>query len=367
MKQFLVRILNFCIISILLFSTQTLAASEFFPNEPLTYANPNFTRPIPYDERIKMLKAIEKNAQNVVKVFTLDDYGTPQGNRSLYAATVGTGPLKIWIQTGIRGNESFSSEVILKMLNTLGNDSTKETQMILGQVTLYVVPIYNVDGYELNHTNTNAINEVSSIIKENLDLNDGLKIPLNDQTDTFITEGFMPYYQYWCALKPDFALDIRYQSIDDSNDLNDSPTFSMGIPLVPNGPVLSNLEEGYFNDVTRQIHGYVYHSLKDSGYDHITRYQLKEYPSDPYNNILSAMMLGMNHKNLNPNRYSCPAVFFETYGHAEKNNSIQPFDPNLTEQNLVALKAFLYGIVTGEVQHIDPKYWDEIPYHVPKI
>jgi len=345
----------------MLFTSLAFAEAELVPGGPSTEGNTNFQSHIRYDEMIKILGDIEKTSKGVVDVFTLDDYGVSEQGRSLYAAKVGNGPTKIWVQAGIHGDEQLTTEAVLQMLKTLGSNKSAENQLLLEKLTIYAIPIYNVDGREMNTRGTNVIDEAGNIIKQNLDLNRDWKVNLKGEGYGFIADESLAYYKFWCEVKPDFALDMHHQGIKKMYESNESVTFSLGVSLAPNGPTLPSLKDGYYNDITRQIHGYVYDALAGYGYTHIDRYA-GSYEIDIYGGAASAMMLGINHDNLNPEEYSCPAVFFETKGNTREGSLGQKSNGYLTKQNYLGLKAFLYGIATGEVYNIDPNHWEDIPH-----
>lgn len=353
-------------IFILLLGTPAFAQPKAIPVGASTSGNVNFASPIQYDEMIKILDDIEKTSKGVVEVFTLDDYGKSEGNRSLYMTKTGTGPIKIWVQAGIHGDEQLTTEAVLEMLKILGSNQSKEIQTILDNVTLYAIPIYNVDGRELNIRGTNIINEQGEVTKENIDLNRDWKVNLKGEGLGFVADESTAYYKYWCKVRPDFALDMHHQGIKQMYDSNESVSFSLGVSLAPNGPTLPRLEEGYYNDITRQMHGYVYDALHNYGYTHIDRYHVNQNEIDIYGGVASAMMLGINYNHLNPDHYSCPAVFFETKGNTREGILGQKSNGYLAKQNYLALKAFLYGIATGEVKEVDPQHWEDIPHHPVK-
>ncbi|KAB2336194.1 hypothetical protein F7731_11895 [Cytobacillus depressus] len=139
---------------------------------------------------------------------------------------------------------------------------------------------------------------------------------------------------------------------------------SLGVSLAPNGPTLPSIKNGLYNDLTRQMHVYVYDALKDYGYMHIDRYQTgsgdKRYEIDIKGGVVSAMMLGLNYDNINPTNHSNPAIFFETKGNRRDGNLGQKSNGHLIKQNYLGLKALFYGLTTGEVENVVPDRWEEI-------
>ncbi|HEX2247467.1 MAG TPA: Tat (twin-arginine translocation) pathway signal sequence, partial [Arthrobacter sp.] len=78
--------------------------------------------------------------------------------------------------------------------------------------------------------------------------------------------------------------------------------------------------------------------------------------------VVSAMMLGLNYQNLNPQGHSNPVVFFETSGNTSDGSLGQKARGKSVRQNVLAMKELLLGLATGQVQQADAERWDDIPH-----
>lgn len=340
-------------ILLLVFSSLALAATK--PGGPSTNGNTNISSTLSYEKVIKILNDIEQSSNGKVEVFTLDNYGKSEAGRSIYVAKVGTGEKKIWIQAQIHGNEKLVTEAALDLLKTYASSNSEDVQKVLAESTMYFIPMYNPDGAEMNTRGTKI-----QATGELLDLN-------RDWTTNggFVAKESQVVYAYWADLKPDFAIDLHHQGIKQVYGTNEATSFSLGVSLAPNGPTLPAYND--YNNVTRQMLAYVYDKMEGYGYTHIDRYQIVDaknqigYDIDIKGGVVSAMMMGLNYNNLNPDGHSHPAVFFETKGNSSDGSLGQKSNGYLTKQNYLALKSLVYGYVTGEVYNVDPNHWNDIP------
>ncbi|MBS4192320.1 Tat (twin-arginine translocation) pathway signal sequence [Bacillus sp. FJAT-49705] len=345
-----------------LFSSQANAANTI-PGGPSTNGNTSMDSMITYDDMIKELKKIEHTSKGKVEVFTLDEYGKSEQNRSFYVAKVGTGPMKIWVQAQIHGDEKLTTDAVLELLKTFGSNGSEDIEKILKETTIYAIPMYNPDGSIMNTRTTVLHDENGQPRVDNR--GHAMTIDLNRDwgENGFQAKESLVFYKYWADVKPDFAVDLHHQGFKTVYGTNDSTSMSLGVSLAPNGPTLPSIKDGLYNDLTRQMNVYVYDALKDYGYMHIDRYQTgsgdKRYEIDIKGGVVSAMMMGLNYDNINPTNHSNPAIFFETKGNTRDGNLGQKSNGHLIKQNYLGLKALLYGLVTGEVEKVNPNRWDE--------
>jgi hypothetical protein len=351
----LMKLTAAALILLLAFSTVSYAALQ--PGGPSTDGETNIHSTLSYKEVVKILEDIERTSQGKVKVSTLDKYGKSEQGRSIYVAKVGNGPKKIWIQAQIHGNEKLVTEAALQLLKTYGNSGEKDVERVLEEATLYFIPMYNPDGAEMNIRHTKLAGSGKLI-----DLNRDWTLKGFEAVESKVV------YAYWADVNPDFAIDLHHQGFKQVYGTNESTSFSLGVSLSPDGPTLP--KETKYNEITKQMMSYVYNDLKDYGYTHIDRYQVgvnREkgigYDIDIKGGVVSAMMLGLNYNNLNPEGHSHPAVFFETKGNSSDGSLGQKSNGYLTKQNYLALKSLVHGYVTGEVQKVNPNDWYSIPYY----
>ncbi|MBT2663347.1 Tat (twin-arginine translocation) pathway signal sequence [Bacillus sp. ISL-45] len=336
------------------FSSASYAALQ--PGGPSTNGNTNINSTLSYQEVVKILEDLERTSKGKVDVFTLDQYGKSEQGRSIYVAKVGTGPQKIWIQAQIHGNEKLVTEAALQLLKTYAQSGEKDVERVLEESTLYFIPMYNPDGAEMNLRQTQLANSGKLI-----DLNRDWTAAGFEAVESRVV------YAYWADVNPDFAIDLHHQGFKQVYGTNESTSFSLGISLAPDGPTLPGT--GY-NEITKQMMAYVYDELKDYGYTHIDRYQVAVnreagigYDIDIRGGVVSAMMMGLNYNNLNPEGHSHPAVFFETKGNSSDGSLGQKSNGYLTKQNYLALKSLVHGYVTAEVEKVNPDDWYNIPYY----
>lgn len=361
MKKIIVFVFGFTLLFSAGFSPSGMAA-ETVPGGPSTNGKLSYNSLVTYEDMIKILKDIEQTSKGKVEVFTLDQYGKSEQDRSFYAAKVGTGPIKVWIQAQIHGDEKLTTRAVLDLLKTFGSSGSKDIEAILNKVTIYAIPMYNPDGSIMNTRSTMLYDDGEPKLGTN---GKPLTIDLNrDWADNgFKAKESLVFYKYWADVKPGYAIDLHHQGFKTVYGTNESTSMSLGISLAPNGPTLPYVKN--YNDVTRQMQVYVYDALKDYGYMHIDRYQVgsgdKRLEIDIKGGVVSAMMLGLNYNNLNPTNHSNPAIFFETKGNTREGSLGQKSSGYLTKQNYLGLKALLEGIASGKVNSVDPNRWEEIP------
>lgn len=325
------------------------------PGGPSTNGNDTINSIVTYEDMQRILHNIEDSSRSLgkVDVFTLDEYGKTEQNRSIYAATIGTGETKVWIQAQIHGDEKLVTEAALQVLKNLSSSQNADVETILKELTIYVIPMYNPDGSIMNKRQT-LVQESGKYV----DLNRDWK-----EEGGFEAKESLAVYKYWVDVKPDYAIDLHHQGFKTVYGTNESTSFSLGVSLAPDGPTLPKVNPAY-NTVTKQMVSYVYDELNKYGYTHIDRYQVggdEKYFIDIKGGVVSGMMLGLNYEGLNPDNHSNPAIFFETKGNSREGGLGQKSNGYLTKQNYQALKAILYGIASGDVFEVDQDHWYDIP------
>ncbi len=360
--QKLMKFITFLsIVGIVLGASSVYAAGNTKPGGPSTNGNDNISSIMTYEEMVDQLSHLEQKSNGKIDVSTLDEYGKSEQDRSIYVAKVGEGNTKVWIQAQIHGDEKLTTEAVMQLLKTLGSSGNPEVKTLLDELTLYVIPMYNPDGSIMNTRGTQLMDENGEPVSDSayVDLNRDWKL------DGFEAKESEVVYSYWTDVKPDFAIDLHHQGFKTVYGTNESTSFSLGISLAPDGPTLPRLQDGYYNKVTKQMQAYVYDELTSYGYTHIDQYQVggddAKYYIDIKGGVVSAMMLGLNYNNLNPDGHSNPAIFFETKGNTREGNLGQKSNGYLTKQNYLALKELLMGIASNKIHEVDPDHWNDIP------
>lgn len=347
-----------------------LAGPPAAANFPSTEGNTNTASILTYDDTIAELTRLEATSRYPVDVFTLEEAGTAvnksEQGRDLYVATVGNGPEDVWVQGRIHGNEPYGAESILTLLKDLGTNGSAEYQQIRDAFTIHFIPMYNPDGSEMNIRQTVLYDDATGEPLLN-SAGQQQRIDLNRDwvADKFQADESLAFYEYWTMIKPDFGMDIHHQGLKKQYGTGDDVTLSLGISLAPGGPTLPTLEDGAYDVLTRQMHGYVFQELSKYGYITMDRYQVGgSLEIDIKGGVVSAMMLGLNYQGMNPTGHSNPVVFFETSGNTSDGSLGQKARGKSIQQNVLAMRTLLSGLATDEVQQVDPNVWEEIP-HAP--
>lgn len=347
-----------------------LAGPPAAANFPSTEGNTNTASILTYDDTIAELTRLEATSRYPVDVFTLEEAGTAvnksEQGRDLYVATVGNGPEDVWVQGRIHGNEPYGAESILTLLKDLGTNGSAEYQQIRDAFTIHFIPMYNPDGSEMNIRQTVLYDDATGEPLLN-SAGQQQRIDLNRDwvADKFQADESLAFYEYWTMIKPDFGMDIHHQGLKKQYGTGDDVTLSLGISLAPGGPTLPTLEDGAYDVLTRQMHGYVFQELSKYGYITMDRYQVGgSLEIDIKGGVVSAMMLGLDYQGMNPTGHSNPVVFFETSGNTSDGSLGQKARGKSIQQNVLAMRTLLSGLATDEVQQVDPNVWEEIP-HAP--
>lgn len=334
-------------------------------------------------------------------------------NQPLYAAVIGDGPKRIWIQGRIHGNEPYGAEACLDVLRTLVGGGSK-AQAVLAEMTFMVIPNYNPDGFDRYQRQEG---------KHHIDLNRDWNISYEDwlRTRELVQdgEGFMAFpwdwftrfkavesesfFDAWYDFKPHYAIDIHHQGTYYVDDTDEMTAFTIGIPVNP-----AHLRDEIW-DTSRQMAVVTYDATDARGYCNPTRYPYIDLPSACISSMMvggpgpgypgptweaeyldCVMALGGADYVFNGYEAPDPAVCDDfdciteipgpTEWHAEQDGFI--LDPEwdtaaiffenrggiqqlsrgyLIQQNILGLWAVIDAVVTGELADADPDRWDEIP------
>ena len=283
-----------------------------------------------YEEIEATLFQLEKRSKGKM---TLEIVGYTLHDLPLYAAVIGNGETRMWIQGRIHGGERFGAEASLSILSSLLNSKKK----ILDEMTFMIIPCYNPDGSNIGwRGNANGV-----------DLNRNWY-----RTDafSFSEPESRAFYYAWEDFKPHYAIDLHHQGTyfvedEEGENTNEMTTFSIGIPVWP-----EFLEEGIW-DSNRRMAVVGYDAVRALGFVNPTRYPL----IDIHNAVVSSMMLGNPGPDGEDPGWKTAAMFFETRSVGQKSRG------HLIKQNIVAVSAIIDAIASGELSAVDPDRWDEIP------
>jgi hypothetical protein len=177
------------------FNPETKQITEaFFPDKtdlpettPALQKKNGFTN---YDELMAFLHALQKDFPEQVQIQTI---GTSKKGKDIPMVTLQTitqeTPVKVWMQGGLHGDEPASTEALLYLMHRWLHHPEDFPHQ--NQITLGIVPMANIDGFEKQQRN-NA---------ENLDLN-------RDQTKLMAFES-AALKQAFVKFEPHVALDFH--------------------------------------------------------------------------------------------------------------------------------------------------------------
>ncbi|RWR11911.1 M14 family zinc carboxypeptidase [Siminovitchia fortis] len=314
-----------------------------------------------YDEMVDILGQLEEQSDGKLDVFTLREIGIEEGRsetgKDLYVAKIGNGDRNIWVQGRIHGNEPYGTNATLRLIENLINEKDVSYKEILEELTVYFIPMYNVDGANRNQRGTILYDHETGEPK----LNDRGQTITVDLNRDWVDGGFdaiesVGYYKFWTQIKPEFMMDIHHQGNKNFYGTNIPVTLSLGISLNPGGPTLPNLKGGEYEDLTRQAMVTVFDALKPYKEFTVDQYITGTNVIDIRGGVSSGMMMGINYEGLNEEGHSNPAVFLETSGQF-LDGEREP----LIQQNIIATHAFLSGLASGELYKADPERWNEVP------
>tara|TARA_Y100000746_G_scaffold96442_1_gene82090 strand:+ start:2234 stop:3757 length:1524 start_codon:yes stop_codon:yes gene_type:complete len=126
--------------------------NKFFPDPNIEINTPAFNKKkgfTKYDEMMSFLKEHIANHEDEVK---LEFVGESQKGKKIpilyFDRVSNNNKVKVFFQAGLHGNEPASTEGILYLIDQILNN--KEYNKLLDRITLAVIPMANIDGYEKN-------------------------------------------------------------------------------------------------------------------------------------------------------------------------------------------------------------------------
>jgi len=325
--------------------SRVFAQASIVPGGPFVPPNQevNLSTVMSFDEVEGELLKLEKRSKGLLEV---DVVGHTQENRPLYIAKMGWGPVRMWVQGRIHGNEPFGNDVCLELIKSLLSKDRK----ILEEMTLWIVPSYNPDGSERywrgNATPTRWDDQGNPTAGVDLNRN-----WWREDGDDYSELESQAFYWAWADFRPHYAIDVHHQGTyfaedEDNNDTNQMTTFSIGIPVWP-----EYLEDSIWDD-SRRMAVAAYDATKDLGFSNPTRYPLINI----HTSVISTMMLG----NPGPDGYDpewvTAAIFLENRGGI--GNKSRGY---IVKQSVIGVHAIIDAIAYSELQHISPDLWDDIP------
>ena len=394
--------------------TFTAVAGPVVPGGPYPHPNMEVSRDsiLDYYEVVEELYKLEERSGGKID---LEVVGYSGLGRPLYAAFIGEGEERLWIQGRIHGDEPYGAEATLDILRTLINDTPKSNE-VLEEMTLMIIPVYNPDGnmeYQRG--------EVVEGIDLNRDWNISFETWLKTRELVIDDHGFVAFpwdwftrfqavesrnfYDAWSEFEPHYAVDIHHWGAPTVEGTNDMCSLGIGIPVNP-----AHLEPEIW-DTSRQMALAAYYAAEPLGWCNPARYMYIDLPSacvsammtntpgpgypgptweEEYLECVMALggkdyVFGPGYEAPDPDAcddYDClseipapdethaaadgfvldpewttAAMFLET----NFQDYAQLSRGTLIRQNIVALWGIIDAIVSGELSEIDPEPWEDLP------
>jgi hypothetical protein len=267
---------------------------------------------------------------------TVETVGYTILGEPLYAARLGHGDRRVWIQGRIHGGERYGAEASLALLSSL----LSSNENYLDEITFLIIPCYNPDGSNLGQRgNANRV-----------DLNrDWWR---GTVANSYTQPESQAFYSTWIDFKPHFAIDLHWQGTYFVEDTNKMSALSIGIPVAG-----SRLDPPIW-DAVRQMAVVGYDAVSALGYGNPTRYPFIDIP----NSAEGSMLLGGPGPDGNPSGWKTAAMFFEERGDVgQKSRGYR------IRQFVVIVTAIIDAIASGELENVNPELWDEIPLRPTSI
>lgn len=364
----------------------------------------------------KELLAIERRSRGRMEVELI---GYSAGYEwPLYVAKFGEADddkAKILIDTQIHGNEPLGTEAALDLIQLLAMSSNPEVRMILDNVTVWIIPMLNMDGATIQEIEGSGQYQTRCNIQEwtpeewglplgtpapwynyghyfpwawfcnGYDMNRDAHPHLDFDLSKHAEHGHIPAGSggdpgfYVCPeiralrdvfkeLKPDLYINHHHRGsalVDEEG--RELMTLQILGKFVPLGLEFELYQDGenhvYYLDqdslnLSKQVNSLVYQKLTEMGsspFTHITKYPLVHDYNDgrglPGTTLAS---FSMN---------DAAVMLYETRGGIGQKSSGM-----LTQQSYIGLYETLLGFATGEVYEIDPVFYDdEIPPAGPSL
>jgi len=311
------------------FSTPAMAQNApILPGGP--FINPNQevsdASTLTFADIEAMLVMLEARSKGQMDLLTL---GYSAGGRPLYAARIGTGEKRMWLQGRIHGGERYGAETCLEFLKSLLSDN----QRYLDDFTFLIIPCYNPDGSDLGQRgNANGVDLNRDWWRNSID-------------DSYSQPESLAFFYAWEGFRPHYAIDLHWQGTYFVEDTNAMSALSIGIA------VAGSRLPGEIWDAVRQMAVVGYDALNALGYCNPTRYPLIDIP----NSAEGTMLLGGPDPEGNMTDWQTAAMFFEERSVGQKSRGYR------IKQFVVAVNTIVDAIATGQLSLVDPNRWDDIP------
>jgi hypothetical protein len=297
-----------------------------------------------------MLKKLSKGKME------LQILGHSHEGRPLYAALIGYGDTRIWLQGRVHGNEPYGAEASLDILANLALDK-KENEEILSKATFMVIPCYNPDGSERNWR-SNALGMDLNRQWGHLGIFKKMAAEWDIEVPPIASEMFMNsvesqhYWYAWANFKPHYVIDYHHEDQNYcSSDTNKPATIAITTPGNPTFHAKQDLRIARENSKLAII---AYDAVNKLNYCKPTRYPL---PDQAFPQGMGAgVTVGVPGPKGEESGWASSCVYFENMpainGPLSGEDSIQQF--------VVGGWGVINAIVSGQLNEADPeRFWDK--------
>ena len=282
--------------------------------------------------------------------------GHSHEGRPLYAALIGYGDTRMWIQGRVHGNEPYGAEASLDILEGLVSGKGR-SDGILSEITFMVIPCYNPDGSERGWRG-NALDmdlnrqwghlEIFEIMAEEW----GIEVP-PIVSKLFMSSVESQHYWYaWANFKPHYVMDYHHEDKNYcSSDTNKPSTIAI---TTPGNPTFHAKQDPGISRENSQLAIVAYDAVKKLNYCKPTRYPL---PDQGFPQGMGAgVTVGVPGPKGEEAGWASSCVYFENMpainGPLSGEDSIHQF--------VVGGWGVIDAIMSGELNEADPeRFWDK--------
>tara|TARA_S200000501_G_scaffold44020_1_gene35632 strand:+ start:1851 stop:3374 length:1524 start_codon:yes stop_codon:yes gene_type:complete len=126
--------------------------NKFFPDPNIEINTPAFNKKKGFTKYDEMMSFLNKQISNHADEVRLEYVGESQKGKQIpilfFDRKNNNEKVKVFFQAGLHGNEPASTEGILYFIDQILNN--KKYNKLLDRITLAIIPMANIDGYEIN-------------------------------------------------------------------------------------------------------------------------------------------------------------------------------------------------------------------------
>jgi len=283
--------------------------------------------------------------------------GHSHEGRPLYAALLGYGDTRMWIQGRVHGNEPYGAEASLDILEALVSGEGRSEE-ILSKMTFMVIPCYNPDGSEKgwrgNALDIDLNRQWGHLgIFEKLAKEWGIEVP-PIAIELFMSSVESKHYWYaWANFKPHYVIDYHHVCHNEYCSSDANKPVNLGINT-PGNSTFRAEQEHRISRENSQLAIVAYDAVKKLNYCKPTRYPL---PDQGFPQGMGAgVTVGVPGPKGEEPGWVSSCVYFENMpainGPLGKDDAIRQF--------VVGGWGVIDAIISGKLNEADPeRFWDK--------